>query len=206
MRTAWARLRSSIAFASFIVAIAGCGGDDNNGSPDLDAVSDLGVPAFDQGFARASEADIASILLTLNTGEVMVAQAALPKLATTAARNFAQMMIDMHGAARTREVALFQQIGITPNDNNAFTIKLTAETNQAVTIIGRLSGGELDRFYIDTQVDMHKEALDLIDFVMLPNATTPALVTEIVTTRAAVVTHLNIASMLQATFGTDGGL
>jgi putative membrane protein len=127
-------------------------------------------------------------------------------LATTAARNFAQMMIDMHGAARTREVALFQQIGITPNDNNAFTIKLTAETNQAVTIIGRLSGGELDRFYIDTQVDMHKEALDLIDFVMLPNATTPALVTEIVTTRAAVVTHLNIASMLQATFGTDGGL
>src|SRR4051812_35584652 len=199
---------ASFLTALVVVAAAGCGGDDTTSNNlDLSSSADVGAPApFDQGFARASEADIASILLTLQSGEIMVAQAAQPNLITSGARDFAQMMIDMHGAAKTRETALFAQLSITPNDDNMFTIKLVAETTRIIGVIGHLGGAELDRFYIDSQVDMHKGALDLVDFVLLPNASTPALIAEIMTTRTAVVTHLDAAKALQGSLAADGGI
>lgn len=202
-----------VAVAAAAVAIivassapSGCGGDDTTSTVDLSAASDLGVPAFDQGFARATEPDIASILLTLNDGEIMVAQAVKARLTSAAAADFAQKMIDMHGAAKARQTALFQQLALTPNDNNRFTMKLMMETSQVIATAGHLAGAQLDRFYVDTQVDMHKEALDLIDFVLLPNAATAALVSEIMATRATVMMHLDAATALQAALAVDAGI
>jgi putative membrane protein len=199
------RLSLASVLITLVVTATGCGGDDTSSSMDLSIGSDLAT-AFDQGFARASEADIASILLTLNAGEIMVAEAAQPGLTTAGARDFAQMMIDMHGAASTRQMALFKQLGITPNDNNMFTMKLTAEATRIIGVLGNLGGAELDRFYVDTQVQMHSGALDLIDFVMLPNAKTPMLVSEIMTTRVTVAAHLDAAKALQGSLAADGGI
>lgn len=186
-------------------ATVGCDNDNGNGA-DLGAADLGGAALFDQGFARATEADVASILLTVNAGEIMVAEAAQPGLATQAAKDYAQMMIDMHSAARTRQLALFQQLAITPNDANPFTQMLMVETARILTIIPNLGGVELDRFYVDTQVQMHQSALDLVDFVLLPNSATPALVQELMTTRTAIVQHLALAKQLQSSLAGDGGV
>lgn len=158
---------------------------------------DLGTGQNDGGLTALSQGDIAAILDTLNTGEIMEAQTAQSRGLTVAAVNdFAMTMITAHGMAKTREDQLFVQLGITPTPNDV-TAMLMMSSSHIIAVLNGLSGRALDEGYVDSQVAAHQDALDKIDYLLMPNATSSALQNELTTIRATVAMHLEMAQALQ---------
>jgi putative membrane protein len=174
----------------------GCG--DSNRSTESNTVSTNEPSTSDGREARStagerlSDAQIASITSTANNGEVAQANAALPKLTKPEAKEFATMMVEMHSAAEKRQAALAQEKGITPQPN-ATSAKLTEESNAIVQQLGAADADEIDRLYMQKQVDVHQKVLDTIDNVLIPSATDPALKQELQTSRGEVAMHLERA-------------
>jgi putative membrane protein len=108
------------------------------------------------------------------------------------------MMITVHSATKTRQDALFQQLGITPAPNMSSQM-LTAESMRVISILQRLSGMPLAQGHVDSQVAGHQKALDLIDHLLIPSAMTAQLDQELATTCSAVVAHLALARRFRRT-------
>jgi putative membrane protein len=146
-----------------------------------------------------TEAQVVGIATTINTGEIEAGTLAQTKGTSADVKEFASMMVSMHGAANTRAAAL----GITPAPSAPMSGVMQMSTNTLQTLNSLSPGAEFDRNYLQSQVVMHMAALTTFDTVLLPNATTPALVAELQRTRGEVATHLNQARTLIGSL--DGG-
>jgi putative membrane protein len=147
-----------------------------------------------------SEPQVVGVAAASNTGEIDLANLALTRAQSGAARDYAAMMVSMHTAAQQRQNAL----GIQPQPSTQQAL-LTMTSNTAKQTLQNTAAPLFDVAYLDTQVAAHTVVRNLIDEVLLPSATTPALRTELTTTRGEVVAHLELAQRLSNT-AADGGL
>jgi putative membrane protein len=151
-----------------------------------------------QGDAGAvSNLDDGQILFaldTLNAGEVNEAQAAVPKLTNADVRDFAQEMIDDHGAARERLSQLAQEQQIPPEQSELAT-GLQDESQSIVDRLLAAEATEIDTLYVQSQQDAHTEALALLAQLLMAADAEPlrAALTEL---RASVQEHLDRAQTL----------
>lgn len=221
--------RGTVIVASLVIAAAAtvgaaCGGDDDDDRGSLassstssssgrssassstgglsSSSSSSSSGATDDGGAH-TEAEVARILVAVNQGEIDAGNAVQSRATSAAVKDFAAMMISEHGAALQRANLVFQQLAITPVES-ALSRQLQTESATLVTQLGSLTGPDLDRRYMETQVVVHMGVLAVIDGNLLPNATTAGLRGELATTRTAVQAHLTLAQAVLAALRDAG--
>jgi putative membrane protein len=188
------------------LSLVGCDDDDNDDNiQDLGVSHDLSANTGDlsmnaDGFsARMTQPQSAQLVLTLNNGEVLVAQAVQARLTNAPILQFANDMISMHSAAAAEAMATFQKAGITPQPSQA---SLALE-NAATMMANQLSTmSSPDQAYIEGQVAMHTQALLLIDCVIRPGVSNASFITLLGSMRMDVVDHLQRATMLSGNVST----
>jgi putative membrane protein len=225
-RSGWSR-RALCALCLTGALSAGCSDDDStdeNGGSDSgvarDAGSDAstrsdggldsGVSTMDSGLgtneagadasARLSEAQVVGVAAAINSGEIEAGMLAQTKGANAGVRDYAAMMVTMHQAAQQRQNAL----GVSPASSPVQTTVMTMATSTLQSLQSTPAGAGFDLAYTRSQVTMHTDALNIIDTVLLPSATTTALREELTRTRAEVVAHLSLANTLLLVVGDAG--
>lgn len=163
--------------------------------------------------AVLTDAQIASVLTTANEGEVQQNTVAASKASAPEARAFAQDLISMHQAAQTRLNTLLTGLNITAADNPV-SQQLQAASLNIVTTLQDASGA-FDMTYLQSQIDVHIQVLNLIDQTLLPSAQNAQLRSELAVVRGEVAMHLARARALAAslmldvdagTIDVDGGI
>jgi predicted outer membrane protein len=187
---------------------SGTGGSGTGGSADAGAGGGSGdAAAADTGgdaAATLSDAQVAGVVLELNSGEVTVGKLASTRADDDGVKSFAAKMVTEHGAAVTKLEMLFQTIAVMPTTSPERTM-VAAAGMAAVTKLTPLDGSAFDKAYIDSQVEMHTTALTLLDTKLIPSASKTQLKTELTSMRADVAAHLMLAKQLQGSLVGDGG-
>jgi predicted outer membrane protein len=176
-----------IGLALLVAVGAACDNDDHNATATSKSVQFL------------TDAQSAAVLHSLNVGEIGAANVTQPKAARQTVQEFAGKMITEHSQADATATVLLQQAWITP-EPVALSLALDASANQLSTQLVGLTGPALDAAYMNSQVEMHRTALTLIDCAILPSLQNVALRNFVQNTvRPAVQMHLDLATQIVGT-------
>lgn len=156
---------------------------------------------------RLNDGQIAAVTSTANMGEVEMGRIALMRAKIHYVHDFAQMMVDMHGAAQTRQAAVLRDLNVSI-ETNPTSMQLQTDATKIVNMLNKASASDFDRVYVQSQVDVHMQVLKLFDDQLLPNVTAPALREDLMKARGDVEAHLNMARKLleRVEEGADGGV
>jgi putative membrane protein len=219
-----ARTFSSWSFPMIaIFALAACGSDDkqpkspdsqqsmNGGATNTMATTAAPVdttpaptaatPPPEMPPAKPAEAMLAT---TANDGEVQLAKLALTKAKNAKVKQFATHMQMDHMAALKKEQAMLTSKKMTASDN-AMSMQLKSDAQSTMESLKTMAGADFDKAYMDSQVKMHQQVLDLIDNKMIPAAKDADLKAELQAIRPKIAEHLKMASDIQASLGTTTG-
>jgi len=149
-----------------------------------------------------SDAQIASVLLTADDGEVQQNTLAASKAIAPAARAFAQDLVNMHRAAASRLTTLLTTLNLNAQGNTV-TDSLRKDSERIVAKLQDEPSVTFDMAYLQSQIDVHIKVLNLIDQTLLPSAKNEQLRNEIAVVRGEVALHLARARMLAETLNLD---
>jgi len=144
----------------------------------------------------ASDAEVLSVALAVNDGEVQMAEMAKKSADNAEVKSFAQMMSTHHTAGMQKVRTLQSKTKIELKEND-LTMKVKNDAGQAMAQLRDKKGKEFDRLYMDTQVRMHKEALDAFDNRMIPAISNGEVKTGLTEMRKQVADHLAKAEQIQ---------
>jgi putative membrane protein len=151
-----------------------------------------GTPA-----AALTDSQIAAVTTAANSGEIQLGTLARNRARLAEVRSFAQEMIDMHGAAQARSTALLQTLNIIPVMSD-LSVQLERDAQQVATMLQATTDADFDLAYVQSQVSIHTQVLEIFDRVLLTSVTAPALRTDLTLARGDVQRHLMQAQMLLA--------
>jgi putative membrane protein len=141
--------------------------------------------------------EVAMVIRVANLGEVREGEVARSKAASAAVKDFANMMINEHGAAEDKaETALLK--ADLPFKDSALSRQLDAESGSATQSLSNMSGADFDRAYMDRQILAHQKILETIDSTLVPLARKKALKEVLTETRTTVQQHLEKAKQVRA--------
>jgi predicted outer membrane protein len=147
----------------------------------------------------ASDANIAALLSESNRGEIAAGTIALDRATTAEARNFAQMMIDMHTAVEAQQQTLVRTLGVTPALPDSSLPR--AQNAELATLQATPASLQFDRTYLAQQIVAHRRSLALVD-ASITAAQRAELRTFVQTVvRPAVAAHLQQAIDIQTRLG-----
>lgn len=149
--------------------------------------------------AEEQQLDLGQVLgvaRAINAGEVDQARAVKDRLEGDAKR-FAEIMIREHGAALERLSRLADELGIDPAVSE-LRRDLEQRSREAIRALRDAEDDEVSRKYVESQVEMHRRALEVIDGKLLPAAREePRLESSLREMRAHVAAHLRTAEELR---------
>jgi putative membrane protein len=140
--------------------------------------------------------DVGGVMTAANQGEIEQAQAALPRLGTTAARDFANMMIAEHTKALSEARSTLASSNIVPDEMSSRAAALRTDSDRIVTMLNN-AGTNADRVYMQSQVDVHQKLLNMIDNDLVP-VSHGTLLAILYKQRASVAMHLDHARQILA--------
>jgi len=146
------------------------------------------------------DAEILSILLAVDTNEVVAAMQAGKKKLSPPIAEYAKMLHTEHGKHAGDTMKLAQKIDVTPMDTekvNALRVKGAGELAGLVP----LDDAKFGAAYLDAMVKGHTEVLAMIDGELLKTAEPEALKKHLTETRAHIAHHLDDARKLQGAAG-----
>lgn len=94
--------------------------------------------------------------------------------------------------------------GSSQRSANELIQRLQHEADSTQSELGKLSGAEFDRAYIEHQVSAHQEALEMIDRQLMPAAQDPQLRQTLEKAQREVEAHLEEARQIQQRLGSSG--
>jgi len=143
-----------------------------------------------------TDAQVAAITDAANTGELEQARLVVGRAKHQRVKDFAQLMIDHHGAAKLGQQMLVSSLGIgsTPSDTSAH---VASEAQAGLASLSEAVGDDFDKAYVDLQIREHKEALDLFDTKLIPSTHAAQFKSALVDFRAKIADHLQRAQDLQ---------
>lgn len=155
---------------------------------------------------KLTDPQIAAVLGSLDQSEINLAQGVQPLLQDDGTQRFAQMMIDEHTSSKQQTSQLVSQQGINPE---AGPLSQAIERNAAGLndVFHDPETMEIDVGYADSQVQMHQQALTMIDCAIVPDVSNGALKSRITDqVRPMIATHLGTATDLARAekMGTPG--
>ena len=144
----------------------------------------------------ASDGEVLSFVMALNDGEVQMAEMGKKSATNAEVKTFAGMMSQHHtqGMARVRNLQGKTKIELKDNE---LTTKAKNDANQNMAMLRDKKGKEFDRLFIDTQVRMHKDALDALDNRVIPAISNGEVKTGVSEMRRQVADHLTKAEAIQ---------
>jgi len=157
-----------------------------------------------------SDAEIAAAVIAVNDADIKNGQLAEHQARNGEVKTFAKQMVVDHEAVNKKTKDLTGKLNISPTDNQT-TTQLKQATDQERDQLKQMKGTDFDKAYIDNEVQMHQQALDMIDKSLEPNAQNDELKQLLKDSRPAFAAHLEHAKRLQAqlqkgsTTGNAGG-
>jgi putative membrane protein len=158
-----ARLTSAVAIGAFGI-LAAC-------SPKNDQTADTlattppataATPATGDVANTWTDANVVDVLTVANQGEVDYSQVGVDKATNPSVKQFAQMMVKDHGDMLTSVKNLSTKLNVTPAANDKVN-DLQKENQKDITDLnGKTVGKDFDKEFMEEQVDMHQETLDLL--------------------------------------------
>lgn len=148
------------------ITLAGCKNKDSGATTDTTAASSMAAPdtstttaANGAVAAPLTDANIAALIDEVNVADSTLAAAALPKLTSTGARNFAKLMMGEHHGLHAKGLALEKAQKITPELPASDPFKAAVEAEQSA--LSPLSkGNAYDSTYITHEVGIHQAVID----------------------------------------------
>ena len=145
-----------------------------------------------------TDANIAAIVATANTADILYANMALAKSQRADVRQFASMVKKDHESVNEAVAALVTRLGVTPQMNTlAFDLRDDAQTKRLT--IRDLEGLAFDSAYAANEVTYHETVLGAIDRTLIPGVRHAELKALLGRVRPAVAAHLEHARTLAST-------
>ena len=189
------RLKSALALGAFGI-LAACSPKNDQTvdtlatTPPAPAVTP--VPAD----AAWTDANVVDVLTVANQGEVDYSQIGAEKATRADVKKYAKLMVKDHGAMLDAVKSLATKLNVTPASNDKANGLKEETTKDINDLNGKTVGKDFDNEFMEEQVDMHQETLDLL--TDLDSRTTNAdLKAAIAEARPKVQAHLDQAKALK---------
>lgn len=195
MSTSHPNVQRLLAACGVVLALTACASDESERRESPQAGQQGQQRAGDAAFLSAPQ--IVGVARAINEGEVELATAVQARLTDPGARRFAEMMIREHGAANERLSALSRELALAPEDS-ALRQELVRESQQVTRRLNAAPAGDVDEEYLESQVEQHHRALDVIDNRLLSAAREERLRQELTAMRGLVAAHLTEAEQLRS--------
>jgi len=158
------------------------------------------VLATSPAFAQLDDPQIADVALTAHQIDIARGKLALKKTKNEEVKQFAQQMIDDHGAGVKEAVALATRLGVKP-EKNVTSNSLQDGARKAAARLTKESGATFDRDYIDTEVEYHQAVIDAVKTALVPGAQNKDLKQLLTDAVPTLEGHLQHAKNVQAQLG-----
>jgi putative membrane protein len=146
--------------------------------------------------AAWTDANVVDVLTVANQGEVDYSQIGAQKATRADVKKFAQMMVKDHGTMLDAVKSLATRLNVTPASNDKANDLKEENTKDINDLNGKTVGKDFDDEFMEEQVDMHQETLDLLND--LDSRTTNAdLKAAIAEAKPKVQAHLDQAKALK---------
>jgi putative membrane protein len=175
-------------------------GDTNNVDQPAGAPPPAAAPAPAGGLAandpsKLDDAQIAAVVIALNTGEIQEAQLAQTKAKSQDVKAFAAHMIKAHTAMLDKGTKDFKASNLTPVDTTVSNDLRNQASMQLSSLQGE-NGKSFDDTYINGQVKAHQDALNMVD-QLLTAAKDSKLHADLLDARTHIERHLRIAENIR---------
>ena len=147
--------------------------------------------------AAITDANIGAIVLAANQIDIDYGNIALAKSKNKNVRDFAKRMVTDHSAVQKSVIDLAARLKLTPEEN-ATSKSLKDNAVQITAKLNSLNGKAFDKFYIDNEVAYHKQVIDAVQTVLIPNAKNAELKSALVGAHALFLKHLEHGLQIQA--------
>jgi len=185
--------------AILALALTACAKKDNGGT-DTTAVSSTisaDTSAMPAPAATWTDANIVALLDEVNAADSTAGALAATKGTAAAVREFGRRMVHDHHELRAKGQALAKKLNVTPAAPSDDPLPAIAE-NQTNTLNSTAKGKDFDKAYIDSEVDIHKAALELA--TKAAGQTQTAELKDLIQQAAPVIQgHLDKAEAIQKT-------
>jgi putative membrane protein len=147
--------------------------------------------------AGPTDAQIAAIVVTANSGDSAAGMLAKAKSTNPKIRAFGQSMATDHGAVNGLAVSLAQKLNLTP-ESSPTSEALAQDGQQNLQKLEGLSGSAFDKAYIDHEVALHQQVLDALSSTLIPSAQNSELKALLEKGQPIFQGHLDMAKQVQA--------
>ncbi|HEX3593484.1 MAG TPA: DUF4142 domain-containing protein [Polyangiaceae bacterium] len=138
-----------------------------------------------------SDAQLLGIADLANTGEVGQATYAMSKTQNEAVKQFAQLMIKEHGAARDKGRSIATELGIAAAPS-ALSNGVQKDGDDVMSQLEKSSPPNFDRTYMQAQIRLHQKVLRMLDD-LIPQADAAQIKALLTDMRGHVEHHLSTA-------------
>jgi putative membrane protein len=145
---------------------------------------------------------IAGTLQAINDAEIEAGRLARDRAQNADVRRFAEMMVNQHNDNNRKVREALSRDNIQPREG-AVARQLSEDAQRNLDRLRDTRGAEFDRMYINQQVQMHEDALRLIDNRLMPSARDTQMRTLLQDTRQHVSDHLDRAREIQRNLRND---
>jgi putative membrane protein len=149
-----------------------------------------------QPMPTLSDGQILEVAHTANVGEIEQAKIALLRSKDARVRKLAQMMVRDHTQADDRGIVVARKANLERQDSPMST-SLRTDADGATQTLRAAAVTDFDKDYVDAQVREHQSVLDTLDQKLIPTAQDANVKSYLLTTRAAVASHLQHSEELQ---------
>lgn len=159
------RLTSALAIGAFGI-LAACSPRDKTNTTDTLATTPPATATTptmgDSATGGWTDANVVDVLTVANQGEVDYSQIGVDKATNASVKQFAQKMVTDHGAMLDKVKSLATQLNVTPASNDKAN-DLKQENQKDINDLNEKTGKDFDHEFMEEQVDMHQETLDLLN-------------------------------------------
>ena len=151
--------------------------------------------------SRVSQANVVAIVLAANNTDISYARLVPARTSNPDVRAFAQRMLTDHTLLNTRIVDVAARDLIIVQDNQT-SLDFRDHSAGRRDIMRELTGAKFDSTYIANEILYHRELLDAISSVLIPNTRSGELRDFVTNLRPAVSAHLAHAEQIRATLAS----
>src|SRR6266481_1906318 len=150
--------------------------------------------------ASMNDNQIANVALTANQIDIDRGKLALKHTKNDQVKQFAEQMIQDHGASNAEAKALAGRLGVKPEPSDTST-SIQAGAKKAAARLKKEKGARFDKDYIDTEVAYHQAVIDAVKNTLAPGAQNPELKKLLENAVPTFEGHLQHAKMVQSQLG-----
>ena len=151
--------------------------------------------------ARVSQANVVAIVLAANNTDISYARLVPARTSNPEVRAFAQRMLTDHTLLNARIMDIAARDLIIVEDNQT-SLDFRDHSAGRRDIMRELTGAKFDSTYIANEILYHRELLDAISSVLIPNTRSAELRDFVTNLRPAVSAHLAHAEQIRATLAS----